>query len=73
MNRTYKNATSETLASRNPRFSLGPGDSILLTPETISHIVRGWIRIGALELVPEETVAKKTPSKTPAKKTKAAA
>jgi len=61
VNRTYKNATSETLASRNPRFSLGPGDSILLTPETISHIVRGWIRSGALEVVPEvELVVKKT-------------
>ena len=53
MNRSYKNTTEETLSSRNPRFSLASGDSIVLTADTISHIVRGWIRSGALELEPE--------------------
>ena len=48
MDQTYRNATTESLSSRNPRFDLAPGDSITLTPETISHIVRGWIRTGAL-------------------------
>ena len=53
VNRSYKNTTEETLSSRNPRFSLASGDSIVLTADTISHIVRGWIRSGALELEPE--------------------
>lgn len=50
--KTYQNSSNETLSARNPSFTLAPGDSIVLTKETISHAVRSWIRIGALKLVP---------------------
>jgi len=52
VNKTYKNVSNETLSSRNPHFSLAPGDSVELTQDTISHAIRSWVRIGALELVP---------------------
>lgn len=52
MDKTYENVSSETLSSRNPRFTLAPGETVELKQETISHAVRGWIRIGALQPVP---------------------
>ena len=67
VDQTYRNATTESLSSRNPRFDLAPGDSITLTPETISHIVRGWIRTGALQVVPDP-IPEEKPSRVAAKK-----
>jgi len=52
VDKTYENVSNETLSSRNPRFTLAPGDTVELKQETISHAVRGWIRIGALQPVP---------------------
>ena len=53
VDKTYKNVSNETLSSRNPRFTLEPGETVILEQETISHAVRSWIRIGALEVVPD--------------------
>lgn len=46
--KSYRNASDETLISRNPRLALEPGDTVVLTSGMINHSVRGWIRNGVL-------------------------
>lgn len=53
--RVFRNETDETLRSRNPRFEVKPGESVLLDVATINHSARNWIRRGELvdvDLVP---------------------
>jgi hypothetical protein len=70
--RTYTNASPSKLYSRNPRFSVLPGETVEIDQETISHQVRQWIRSGVLKLEPAETKAKAAAAKKPAAKKKTA-
>lgn len=66
--RTYTNASESKLYSRNPRFSVLPGEKVELDEEAISHQVRQWIRSGTLKLEPAETKEKAAAKKPAARK-----